>query len=148
MTGDERKDSTDIVSDLYARIYFDIFENPKMLSVSVLAQLVYIKSFVWSRKMMTDGVITPSAIAYFMRGLTKDQAKRIKAELLREDLWRARDSSYIIVDYLSHQDSKEKILARKKQNSENRRKGLPPSPLSESTGDSPPNISDSEKVPW
>ena len=103
----------------------DFLDHPKTLTVSPLAQLLFIRSLIWSARHLTDGAIPKAA----ERMLTHDFFCSIEdhvpncvlnfvAELITVGWWEEKNGQYEIHDYLDYQLSRKQVS----QLSEKRRK--------------------------
>ena len=103
----------------------DFLDHPKTLTVSPLAQLLFIRSLIWSARHLTDGKIPKSAarmLTYDFYCPIEDHVPNclldLVSELISVGWWEEKDDQYDIHDYLDYQLSRKQVS----QLSEKRRK--------------------------
>ena len=124
---------------VWARLTVDFADSPKVAGLSDAAFRTLVEMILWSRKMMTDGVI-PASVARRRWGaktqtethsVTESGAHHVTdpvTELCTNhptspSLVRMSDGGYMIHDFLDHQESAEEVNARLARNTANGRRG-------------------------
>ena len=132
---------------VWARLTVDFADSPKVAGLSDAAFRTLVEMILWSRKMMTDGVI-PASVARRRWGAKTQTETHSVTESVTDSLTdsgthyetdpvtelctnhptspsltRMRDGGYMIHDFLDHQESAEEVIARNARNSANGRRG-------------------------
>ena len=128
---------------VWARLTVDFADSPKVAGLSDAAFRTLVEMILWSRKMMTDGVI-PASVARRRWGAKTQTETQSVTESLTDSgthyvtdpvtelctnhptspsLVRTSDGGYIIHDFLDHQESAEEVNARNARNVANGRRG-------------------------
>ena len=128
---------------VWARLTVDFADSPKVAGLSDAAFRTLVEMILWSRKMMTDGVI-PVSVARRRWGAKTQTETHSVTESLTESgthhvtdpvtelctnhptspsLVRTSDGDYMIHDFLDHQESAEEVNARLARNTANGRRG-------------------------
>lgn len=93
----------------YVKIEDDIFRNPKVLSVSSGAKLLYIASICYSGSSLTDGFIPRNAPPMFGAEVGISKTAKAAVELVEAGLWDATERGYQVRNYLEFNESSEKV---------------------------------------
>jgi hypothetical protein len=120
---------------LYVRLALDFSTHPKVVSITPLAELLFVRALLYSGKYLTDGFIPEKAVFH----LTCDmdcygiEADDLVSELCNIRLWRSVKAGFHIHDYLGYQRSREAVEEYKAKKAEINRKngmlgGRPPKP--------------------
>ena len=132
---------------VWARLTVDFADSPKVAGLSDAAFRTLVEMILWSRKMMTDGVI-PAPVARRRWGAKTQTETQSVTESVTDSLTdsgthyvtdpvtelctnhpsspslvRTSDGGYMIHDFLDHQESAEEVNARNARNSANGRRG-------------------------
>lgn len=128
---------------VWARLTVDFADSPKVAGLSDAAFRTLVEMILWSRKMMTDGVI-PASVARRRWGAKTQTETHSVTDSVTESgthyetdpvtelctnhptspsLSRTCDGDYMIHDFLDHQESAEEVNARNARNSANGRRG-------------------------
>ena len=128
---------------VWARLTVDFADSPKVAGLSDAAFRTLVEMILWSRKMMTDGVI-PASVArrrwgaktqtetHSVTDSVTDSGTHYETDPVTElctnhptspSLSRTCDGDYMIHDFLDHQESAEEVNARNARNSANGRRG-------------------------
>jgi hypothetical protein len=108
----------------------DFLDHPKTLTVSPLAQLLFIRSIIYCARHLTDGHLPKSAPGLLMHDFfcpVEEFSPPLATNLIRElvDIgwWTEIGDHYAIHDYLDYQLSRKQVAQLSKKNQENGRKG-------------------------
>ena len=128
---------------VWARLTVDFADSPKVAGLSDAAFRALVEMILWSRKMMTDGVI-PASVARRRWGAktqtethsvtesVTDSGTHCETDPVTElctnhpaspSLVRTSGGDYMIHDFLDHQESAEEVNARLARNTANGRRG-------------------------
>ena len=132
---------------VWARLTVDFADSPKVAGLSDAAFRTLVEMILWSRKMMTDGVI-PASVARRRWGAKTQTETHSVTDSVTESLTdsgthyvtdpvtelctnhptspslvRTSDGGYIIHDFLDHQESAEDVNARNARNAANGKRG-------------------------
>ena len=128
---------------VWARLTVDFADSPKVAGLSDAAFRTLVEMILWSRKMMTDGVI-PASVArrrwgaktqtetHSVTDSVTDSGTHYETDPVTElctnhptspSLVRTSDGDYMIHDFLDHQESAEEVNARLARNTANGRRG-------------------------
>lgn len=124
---------------VWARLTVDFADSPKVAGLSDAAFRTLVEMILWSRKMMTDGVI-PASVARRRWGAktqtetnsVTDSGTHCETDPVTElctnhptspSLVRTSGGDYMIHDFLDHQESAEEVNARLARNTANGRRG-------------------------
>lgn len=132
---------------VWARLTVDFADSPKVAGLSDAAFRTLVEMILWSRKMMTDGVI-PASVARRRWGAKTQTETHSVTESVTDSLTdsgthyvtdpvtelctnhptspslvRTSDGGYMIHDFLDHQESAEEVNARNARNAANGRRG-------------------------
>ena len=124
---------------VWARLTVDFADSPKVAGLSDAAFRTLVEMILWSRKMMTDGVI-PASVARRRWGAktqtethsVTDSGTHCETDPVTElctnhptspSLVRTSGGDYMIHDFLDHQESAEEVNARLARNTANGRHG-------------------------
>lgn len=113
----------------WTRLDEHIFEHPKLLGVSVPAQMLYVRALVYCNRMLTDGRVSEAAAQLLMQGMEhvamKATADRLfedyqtptlvdlAGELVRARLWHKQSgqgSGWNVHAFLEYQPSKGAVM--------------------------------------
>ena len=128
---------------VWARLTVDFADSPKVAGLSDAAFRTLVEMILWSRKMMTDGVIPASVARRRWGAKTQTETHSVTdsvtdsgthcetdpvAELCTNhptspSLVRTSGGDYMIHDFLDHQESAEEVNARLARNTANGRRG-------------------------
>lgn len=97
----------------YVKIEDDIFRNPKVVQVSTVAKLVYIASICYSGHHLTDGFIPKNAVRSLSADAGVNYSPKSVGELVDSGLWKETGRGYHIHDYLTYNESAERVRAKK-----------------------------------
>lgn len=97
----------------YVKIDDDIFRNPKVVRVSTVAKLIYVASICYCGNQLTDGFIPRNAARTLSADAGVNYSPKIVKELINAGLWLESEDGYTIHDYLEHNESAEKVHAKK-----------------------------------
>ena len=93
----------------------DFLTHPKTLSISPLAQLLFIRSIIYAAKHLTDGFVPAGAVAYLSHDLLDTTASpfahagELVAELESVGWWVKATGGHTIHDYLDYQLSRKDV---------------------------------------
>ncbi len=128
---------------VWARLTVDFADSPKVAGLSDAAFRTLVEMILWSRKVMTDGVI-PASVAHRRWGAktrtethsvtesATDSGTHYVTDPVTElctnhptspSLVRTSDGDYMIHDFLDHQESAEEVNVRLARNTANGRRG-------------------------
>lgn len=148
---------------VWARLTVDFADSPKVAGLSDAAFRTLVEMILWSRKMMTDGVI-PVSVARRRWGAKTQTETHSVTESLTESgthnvtdpvtelctnhptspsLSRTCDGDYMIHDFLDHQESAEEVNARNARNAANGRRGGRPRKTDSKTHSVTDSVTDS-----
>ena len=128
---------------VWARLTVDFADSPKVAGLSDAAFRTLVEMILWSRKMMTDGVIPASVARRRWGAKTQTETDSVTDSVTESgthyvtdpvtelctnhptspSLVRTSDGGYMIHDFLDHQESAEEVNARNARNSANGRRG-------------------------
>lgn len=108
----------------------DFLDHPKTLSVSPLAQLLFIRSIIYCARHLTDGSLPKSAPQLLMYDFfcpIEQFSPPLAIDLIREltdvGWWDESGDGYAIHDYLDYQLSRKQVKKLSDKHKENGRKG-------------------------
>ena len=152
---------------VWARLTVDFADSPKVAGLSDSAFRALVEMILWSRKMMTDGVI-PASVARRRWGAKTQTETHSVTDSVTDSLTdsgthyvtdpvtelctnhptspslvRTSDGGYIIHDFLDHQESAEEVNARNARNSANGRRGGRPRKTDSKTHSVTDSVTDS-----
>ena len=148
---------------VWARLTVDFADSPKVAGLSDAAFRTLVEMILWSRKMMTDGVI-PASVARRRWGAKTQTETRSVTESVTDSgthcetdpvtelctnhptspsLTRTCDGDYMIHDFLDHQESAEEVNARNARNAANGRRGGRPRKTDSKTHSVTESVTDS-----
>ena len=90
-----------------------IFRNPKVVTVSADAKLLYVAGICYAGDNLTDGLIPAHALPILGAESAIRNVKRPTAELVNAGLWIARDGVYEVHDYLDHNSRSGDVQAKR-----------------------------------
>ena len=148
---------------VWARLTVDFADSPKVAGLSDAAFRALVEMILWSRKMMTDGVI-PASVArrrwgaktqaetHSVTDSVTDSGTHCETDPVTElctnhptspSLSRSCDGDYVIHDFLDHQESAEEVNARNARNAANGRRGGRPRKTDSKTHSVTDSVTDS-----
>ena len=148
---------------VWARLTVDFADSPKVAGLSDAAFRTLVEMILWSRKMMTDGVI-PASVArrrwgaktqtetHSVTDSVTDSGTHCETDPVTElctnhptspSLTRTCDGDYMIHDFLDHQESAEEVNARNARNAANGRRGGRPRKTDSKTHSVTDSVTDS-----
>ena len=108
----------------------DFLDHPKTLSVSPLAQLLFIRSIIYCARHLTDGHLPKSAPQLLTHDFfcpVEQCSPSLAIDLIRELVeigwWEETGDHYSIHDYLDYQLSRKQVAQLSNKHKENGRKG-------------------------
>jgi hypothetical protein len=100
----------------WVRLDVEYFGNPKIARLTAHAKLLHLASICWCGAHLTDGHIAAEIIPQLLQST---QARRVHVvELVANRVWYEVDGDYLIHDYTSMQDSREKVERKRRQAAE------------------------------
>ena len=148
---------------VWARLTVDFADSPKVAGLSDAAFRTLVEMILWSRKMMTDGVI-PASVArrrwgaktqtetHSVTDSVTDSGTHCETDPVTElcanhptspSLTRTCDGDYMIHDFLDHQESAEEVNARNARNTANGGRGGRPRKTDSKTHSVTDSVTDS-----
>ncbi len=97
----------------YVKIEDGIFRNPKVVSVSSGAKLLYVASICYSGSSLTDGFVPFNAVRMIAADAALPSSAKPVKELVSVGLWKEAAGGYQVHDYLAYNESSEKVQAKK-----------------------------------
>ena len=89
------------------------FNNRKIVSVSKDAKLLYLAGLCYAGSALTDGEVPSNAVPILAAQTGIKSTSKLVNELVRANLWTKSDSGFAIHDYLTHNQSADKVRANK-----------------------------------
>lgn len=90
-----------------------IFRNPKVVTVSADAKLLYVAGICYAGDNLTDGMIPANALPILAAEATIRNIKRAVSELVSAGLWIAKENGYEVHDYLEHNSRSGDVQAKR-----------------------------------
>ena len=148
---------------VWARLTVDFADSPKVAGLSDAAFRTLVEMILWSRKMMTDGVIPASVARRRWGAKTQTETHSVTESVTdsgthcetdpvtelctnhptSQSLSRTCDGDYMIHDFLDHQESAEEVNARNARNAANGRRGGRPRKTDSKTHSVTESVTDS-----
>jgi hypothetical protein len=113
------------VPDVYAQLDVNYQEDDRILSVTPIAELLYLRGIVLCKRLVSDGVITDRQVRRLADDLgSYEDGDEILKTLERSGLWErlADDSGWQIRSWLKHNMSRDEIDARRDADAERKRR--------------------------
>jgi len=114
-----------------------VTHHPKLLTVGAEAAWLWVAAIDYARAHLTDGFIPRPVLPTL--GVFRTRVDRLADQLVQVRLFVATDGGYTINDFLEHNDSREAVLEKRRQDSE-RKKGQPRGGLQKESDRNPPGI--------
>ena len=113
----------------WVRLDDGFFTNPKVVSVSAEAKLLYLAALAYSSRELTDGLVSAGALRVITAVAEVRQPKRAAVELVTAGLWEdSGPEGHRIHDYHLFNPTREAVLKRRASDAGRKRspRGLPP----------------------
>lgn len=96
-----------------------VTHHPKVLQVGAEAAWLWVAAIDYCRAHLTDGVV-PAAVLPTL-GIFRAKLDTLVANLVAVRLFETTEGGYLVHDFLEHNDSREQVLTRRREDSERKR---------------------------